>query len=560
MAERNPSRPWSEAEDILLTNAVRIHGEQDNWKNVATLVPGRTNKACRKRWLHSLTPTVKKSAWTSAEDELLVSLYKTHGSKWSAIARHIPGRTDDACSKRYREALDPSLKKDEWTPAEDARLFELFAQIGGKWGQVGQELQRSGLACRNRHRLLSKRATKVFYDPVPNEPMDETPEMHPDASSEPNDFTTWAPSYPYYPPEAYPSHPDGEAPVLHVSFRSPTPELPIITPDVAPFQFSSSSLCAALSLIPVTSEASPAPHGDLNIGGSSTSGDSNENGLEQGSQDDFTNTFLHNSDLSQIFSGVHFDDNGVFQFPEADGMASGVEWSPFASGIVSSPASAPGQLGLDSRPSSLRADTEPRVRSFYKTFTTLEGSKTEKTYRTRKTTSTFLLPDIDFGVGSVHLASMLRILRYDRMHVVQHNVGPQEHFPALRVSKLLKSCLIIAGLFMQVIPEVWKKNLSGAHWQAVERLGRSTAHFRTALSTYTQKQGANSVPEASSAPQSESEADSGDEDNTRLHMCRHPQCNKGHSQEMPAQLSMVPPALARALPNRTRKTRRKDTS
>ena len=74
---------------------------------------------CLQRWLHSLSPNVKKSAWTKDEDQLLLSLYETHGPKWSFIARQIRGRTDDACSKRYREALDPNLKKTEWTAEED---------------------------------------------------------------------------------------------------------------------------------------------------------------------------------------------------------------------------------------------------------------------------------------------------------------------------------------------------------------------------------------------------------------------------------------------------------
>lgn len=93
---------------------------------------------------------MKKSAWTPSEDQLLLELYDRHGPKWSAIARQISGRTDDACSKRYREALDPNLKKDQWSPEEDEKLMEVFNRIGGKWGQVGQELQRSGLGCRNR--------------------------------------------------------------------------------------------------------------------------------------------------------------------------------------------------------------------------------------------------------------------------------------------------------------------------------------------------------------------------------------------------------------------------
>ncbi len=35
-------------QDQLLKEAVAKHGEQDNWKNIALCVPGRTNKACRK--------------------------------------------------------------------------------------------------------------------------------------------------------------------------------------------------------------------------------------------------------------------------------------------------------------------------------------------------------------------------------------------------------------------------------------------------------------------------------------------------------------------------------
>lgn len=93
---------------------------------------------------------MKKTAWTAEEDKKLLDLYDQQGPKWSVIARQIPGRTDDACSKRYREALDPSLKKDVWTPEEDQKLNQAHNQHGMKWGLIGQELQRSGLACRNR--------------------------------------------------------------------------------------------------------------------------------------------------------------------------------------------------------------------------------------------------------------------------------------------------------------------------------------------------------------------------------------------------------------------------
>ena len=48
MRERGAGKPWTPHEDGLLTEAVAVFGENDNWKNVASCVPGRTNKACRK--------------------------------------------------------------------------------------------------------------------------------------------------------------------------------------------------------------------------------------------------------------------------------------------------------------------------------------------------------------------------------------------------------------------------------------------------------------------------------------------------------------------------------
>ncbi|KAF9481702.1 hypothetical protein BDN70DRAFT_876021 [Pholiota conissans] len=254
--ERNISRPWSEEEDQQLREAVALFGENDNWKSVASLVQGRTNKACRKRWLHSLQPNVKKSAWTSDEDQLLTELYEQFGPKWSAIARQIDGRTDDACSKRYREALDPNLKKDQWTPEEDQHLLDVYNRIGGKWGKVGYELQRSGLGCRNRWRLLErKRAQRTSQFSSPEQVIQSQEHLAPVV-----DYTTpieipsveipptepqWPP---YFPPEAYPTFPTDEDNTICI-FREPTPEtLHIQDPtNVAPFQPSSSSLSAALS-------------------------------------------------------------------------------------------------------------------------------------------------------------------------------------------------------------------------------------------------------------------------------------------------------------------------
>lgn len=61
-----------------------------------------------------------KGAWTEEEDELLRSLVAKYGPKrWSLIAQNLPGRIGKQCRERWYNHLDPSVKKEWWTPEED---------------------------------------------------------------------------------------------------------------------------------------------------------------------------------------------------------------------------------------------------------------------------------------------------------------------------------------------------------------------------------------------------------------------------------------------------------
>ena len=48
--------------------------------------------------------------WTSEEDAALLESVTKHGKRWYEVARALPGRTDDQCAKRYKEAVDPSIR------------------------------------------------------------------------------------------------------------------------------------------------------------------------------------------------------------------------------------------------------------------------------------------------------------------------------------------------------------------------------------------------------------------------------------------------------------------
>jgi Myb-like DNA-binding domain len=54
-------------------------------------MPGRVGKQCRERYLNHLDPSLKKTPWTDAEDELLMQLHSKLNNAWAEIARQIPG-------------------------------------------------------------------------------------------------------------------------------------------------------------------------------------------------------------------------------------------------------------------------------------------------------------------------------------------------------------------------------------------------------------------------------------------------------------------------------------
>ncbi|PKS06223.1 hypothetical protein jhhlp_006969 [Lomentospora prolificans] len=164
---RRPRRSWTPWEDQTLrtrvAHYVETRGTQWRWKEVAQAIPGRTAKDCRKRWLHSLDPSLRKGRWTEEEDRILLDAYARLGPAWNEIANLIPGRKDDQCSKRYRDILGPlaSNRLSDWTPEEDQILRDGVRDLGHRWTSVAARLPgRPPLTCRNRWRNLCKqRAT-----------------------------------------------------------------------------------------------------------------------------------------------------------------------------------------------------------------------------------------------------------------------------------------------------------------------------------------------------------------------------------------------------------------
>ncbi|KAG2564175.1 hypothetical protein PVAP13_8KG389700 [Panicum virgatum] len=71
----------------------------------------RTGKSCRLRWLNYLRPDVKRGDFTADEQLLILDLHSRWGNRWSKIASHLPGRTDNEIKNYWRTRVQKHAKQ-----------------------------------------------------------------------------------------------------------------------------------------------------------------------------------------------------------------------------------------------------------------------------------------------------------------------------------------------------------------------------------------------------------------------------------------------------------------
>ncbi|CAN1844155.1 Transcription factor MYB102 [Linum perenne] len=104
---------WTHEEDMRLVAYVSRHGCR-NWRQLPREAGlARCGKSCRLRWLNYLRPDIKRGSFSKEEEAAVVALHEQLGNKWSIIATHIPGRTDNEIKNFWNTHLKKLQSKHE---------------------------------------------------------------------------------------------------------------------------------------------------------------------------------------------------------------------------------------------------------------------------------------------------------------------------------------------------------------------------------------------------------------------------------------------------------------
>ncbi|OVA08966.1 SANT/Myb domain [Macleaya cordata] len=124
--------PWTPEEDQKLLAYIEEHGH-GSWRALPIKAGlQRCGKSCRLRWTNYLRPDIKRGTFSLHEEQTIIQLHALLGNRWSAIATHLPKRTDNEIKNHWNTHLKKRLAKMGIDPVTHKPKSDALTSVDGQ--------------------------------------------------------------------------------------------------------------------------------------------------------------------------------------------------------------------------------------------------------------------------------------------------------------------------------------------------------------------------------------------------------------------------------------------
>ena len=110
---KSPKKKFTSDQDRILLSLYREFDETEvSWKRIADKM-GLKPRQVKERWYNYTDPNIKRGPFSNEEDILLMNLVKTHGTRWTKIAKFFPNRTAPSMRNRYLQLQNQARKNNQ---------------------------------------------------------------------------------------------------------------------------------------------------------------------------------------------------------------------------------------------------------------------------------------------------------------------------------------------------------------------------------------------------------------------------------------------------------------